>query len=442
METFQSSPPQQPTATTEADYGEYDDAALFIYERPWLYPKQLKAIFEPVDFEGRPARYSLIEASTKTGKTVGCIMWLFEQAYLGRSGWNFWWVAPIYGQAKIAFRRMKKALPSEIFVANEGELTITLLNGAVIWFKGADNPDSLYGEDVYAAVIDEASRAKEAAWHALRSTLTFTGGPVRFIGNVKGRRNWFFALCRRAEQGEQNLAYTKIVAYDAVAAGILRAAEIEDAKRTLPDAVFRELYLAEPSDDQGNPFGIKAIEGCLVPALSTKPVVSWGWDLGKDVDWTVGCGLDVDGHLAKFERWQRPWQQCIPDIRRITGRTPALVDSTGLGDPVLAILQDNGGSNFEGYKFTQPSKQMLMEGLAVAIQQKDVAYPDGILRQELDTFEYEYTKSGVKYTAPEGFHDDCVCSLALAVQHKGKNKGAALWARLGAQAKAQARKAA
>jgi hypothetical protein len=90
---------------------------------------------------------------------------------------------------KVVFRRVKFSLPRKVYHANETELTVTLLNGAVLWFKGADHPDSLYGEDVYAAVIDEASRVKAEAWHAVRSTLTATEGPIRMIGNVKGRRH-------------------------------------------------------------------------------------------------------------------------------------------------------------------------------------------------------------------------------------------------------------
>jgi hypothetical protein len=35
----------------------------------------------------------------------------------------------------------------------------------------------------------------------------------------------------------------------------------------------------------------------------------------------------------------------------------------------------------------------------------------------LETFEYEFTRIGVRYTAPDGLHDDCVCALALAVEH-------------------------
>jgi hypothetical protein len=58
-----------------------------------------------------------------------------------------------------------------------------------------------------------------------------------------------------------------------------------------------------------------------------------------------------------------------------------------------------------------------MEGLAVAIQQKRIAIPkDGPLRVELESFEYEHTRTGVRYSAPTGEHDDCVMALALAVR--------------------------
>jgi hypothetical protein len=378
------------------------------YTRPWVYAKQRDAIFHD-------ARYGLIEASTKTGKTVGCIVWICEQAMQGKDGQNFWWVAPIYAQAKIAYRRLKRALPKGLYKPNETELTLTLANGAIIWFKGADKPDSLYGEDVYAAVIDEASRAKEDSWHAVRSTLTATNGPVRIIGNVKGRKNWFYQLSRKAEAGEPNMYYAKLLAYDAVEAGILKAEEVEDAKRVLPDAVFRELYLAKASDDEGNPFGIKAIQACIKP-LSTLAPRNWGWDLAKSVDWTVGIGLDTNGQTCQFERFQKSWPETKRTIKYKTGSTAALIDSTGVGDPVVEDLQTNGGINFEGFKFTAPAKQQLMEGLAVAIQQGLVSYPPGVIVSELEQFEYEYTRTGVRYSAPEGFHDDCVCALALAVR--------------------------
>lgn len=378
-------------------------------DRPFLYPKQLAAIFDP-------KRYSIIEASTKAGKTSGCIVWIVEKALSGQDGFNYWWVAPVSGQADIAFRRTLRSIPRELATPNLTLKTITLVNGAVIWFKSGDKPDSLYGEDVYAAVIDEASRTKEESWHALRSTLTATRGPVRIIGNVKGRRNWFYRLARRAEAGDDSMGYHKIQAQDAVAAHVLDAAEIEDARRILPENVFRELYQAEASDDEGNPFGYGAIKSNVHPLSKAAPAV-WGWDLAKKHDWTVGIALDQVGYVCRFERFQKPWDETLAEIVRLTGSTPALVDSTGVGDPIVDMLQKKL-ARVEGYLFTAMSKQKLMEGLAVAIQSHSMTYPDGVIVLELEQFEYEYTRTGVRYSAPEGFFDDCVCALALANEHR------------------------
>ena len=390
------------------------------YTRPWLYEKQKKAIF-------CDERYSIVEASTKSGKTVGCMVWLTEQAMLGTGrNRNYWWVAPIYSQSKIAYRRLKTGLPRGLYLANDSAMTLTLRsNGAVIWFKGGDNPDSLYGEDVWAAVIDEATRCREETWHAIRSTLTATRGPVRIIGNVKGRKNWAYRLARKAEAGIEGWRYSKITAADAIAAEVLSDEEVTEAKRDLPDNVFKELYMAEPSDDEGNPFGIEAIYNCVEP-MSNKPPVVWGWDLAKSTDWTWGIGLDENGKVCRSERWQSPWEETLKRIVNRTGGIPSLVDSTGVGDAIIEFLA-KAGTHFEGFKFTSSSKQQLMERLAVAIQQRQIGFPEGLLLNELLSFEYVYTRTGAQYSAPTGLHDDGVCALALAVYHQDRSPGIGVW---------------
>ncbi len=394
--------------------------ASYVYQRPKLYKLQSEAFFN--DF-----RYAWIEGSTKSGKTVSCMAWIVEEAiFLGKEGREFWWVAPVSSVASIAFKRLKRGI-SPFFIrsiiSSEGKECITLINGAVIRFKSGEKTDSLFGEDVWAAVLDEASRMREEAFHAVRSTLTATRGKIRIIGNVKGRKNWFFRGCRKAEAGEPGHIFRKITALDAVAAGVFPQEELDDARRALPDAVYRELYLCEPSDDGGNPFGLKYIRSNIAE-VSKKPTAAFGGDLAKSVDWTVLHGLDEDGCTTEHHRFQLPWKATMDRIRLICGYTTTHLDSTGVGDPIVEQLQ--GGfaetSNFQGYKFTAASKQMLMEGLAVAIQQNEIQYPDGVIVSELESFEYEYTRTGVRYTAPEGMHDDCVMALALAVyarNHRG-----------------------
>jgi hypothetical protein len=389
-----------------------------------LYPKQRAAIYDP-------ARYSFIEASTKSGKTVGCILWIVDQALQGQEGWEYWWVAPIREQAKIAYRRIKRYLRRDgkiLYRKNDSDLAITLPNGARIVFKGSDRPDSLYGEDVHAAVIDEASRCKEEAWTAVRSTLTHTRGPCRVIGNVKGRKNWAYRMGQKARRGIPNYAYHKITAVDAVKAGVLAAEEILDAREAMPEDAFRELYLAIATEDGANPFGIKAIRNCLVDRIFTdsEPVV-WGWDLARKQDWTVGIALDERRRVCRMMRFQKNWPETIRIIGEAVGSTYAVVDATGVGDSPTQQLQKDFDGEFEAFIFTSRSKQQIMEGLALDIQRGDIFFPRGndeypdVLQNELEDFEYEYTKRGVLYSAPEGLHDDCVCALAMA--RKGHFEG-------------------
>lgn len=374
----------------------------------------------------------IVTHNTKSGKTVASIARMIEWGLLGNGlvsaspGQSYWWVAPVSDQARIAFNRVKLGLTPGTFTARESPIPqIQLITGPNLVFKSSDNADSLYGEDVFGAIIDEASRCRPDAWYAVRSTLTATRGPCVIIGNVKGRKNWFYEFCRRAEAGQEpNASFSRITWRDAVEAGVLDMEEIEDAKRNLPELVFRELYEATASDDTGNPFGLDHILACVFrnsdgtlssSIKSNQPPVAFGIDLAKKQDYLVVIGLDADGRVCVFQRWQGvPWRDSIRRIHEIIGEdTPALVDSTGVGDPVLEELQVGHG-NFRGFTFSSRSKQRLMEGLAVSIQGHEVSFPDGPIRAELEYFEYLMTRTGVSYSAPEGFNDDCVCALALA----------------------------
>jgi len=220
----------------------------------YIRPECIRKYKKQRQFIDVDTRFTIVEGSSKSGKSVAMIIWLFEQALKGKNGDNCWWVAPTYAIAKIMYRRMYRYIEPKklsdgtyLVTQNKSELTLTLINGVTIFFKGADNPDSLYGEDVIAAVLDEATRMKEDAWYAVFSTLTFTNGKCKIIGNVKGTNNWVYKLAREAETGtKQDWSYFKITASDAVEAGILKQETIDEAKRTLPNGVFLELYYGIP----------------------------------------------------------------------------------------------------------------------------------------------------------------------------------------------------
>jgi phage FluMu gp28-like protein len=384
------------------------------YQRPFLTTYQ-QAILDA------PERYTITAAATKCGKTASHIIWIFEQALQLKDNQSVWWIAPVYQQAEIAFRRMKSQVSEkDFFISNESKLTLILPNGARIEFKSGEKPDNLYGDDVYAAVVDEASRMREESWYALRSTLTATKGKCKLIGNVKGKKNWFYKLGERARLGEADYKFFKITAYDAAKEGILDVEEIEQAKRDLPEFVFKELYLAEPGDDNSNPFGLDNIRKCYAPISNGTPI-AFGIDLAKYTDWTVITGLDNQNRVCYTERFQGDWMQTKQKIINVVGRIPAHIDATGVGDPIVEDLQ-RILPNIKGFKYTSQSKQQLMEGLVMEIQQHTIFFPEEPYGFELENFEYEYTRTGVKYSAPSGMHDDAVNSIALANDCKKHNR--------------------
>jgi hypothetical protein len=352
--------------------------------------------------------------------------WLLHEAINVAPHASHLWVSPVASQAALQRARLVRWLtaadppgrPGCIWEERKSESNVRI-GQATIWFKSGDNPDTIYGADYASAVIDEGSRVSEPSFHAVRSTLTATRGPLRIIGNAKGRKNWFFQLGERARDPEAakaiGLEFHKITAHDAVEAKVLDAEEVAQAKAMLPEAVFKELYLAEPSDDQGNPFGLAAIRAVIMAELAPGPAVAYGVDLAKSIDWCWLVGLNAAGRMCRSERWQGGWDATEERILAAIGNTPTLVDSTGVGDPIVERMAKKS-SQVEGFKFTSQSKQSLMEGLAAAIQRQDCwVYGDQMVA-ELESFEYEFTRLGVKYTAPSGFHDDGVCGLALANQ--------------------------
>jgi phage FluMu gp28-like protein len=182
---------------------------------------------------------------------------------------------------------------------------------------------------------------KDDAVDAVYSTTTRTRGPLRLIGNVRGRANRHYQWSRRGESGEAGFGYHRITADDAVAAGVFDVADVDMARRSLPDAIFRELYYCEPADDGANPFGIDAIrsacELCNGKATGGQVAV-WGLDIARKRDFAVLIGLDHARHVAALHRWHGLSYGALVDaVVAAVGRQSkscVFYDATGVGDAV------------------------------------------------------------------------------------------------------------
>lgn len=363
-----------------------------------------------------PSRFIVMMAGRRFGKS------LISQTIALASAINrqrVAYITPTYQLGKVFFKELVDLLPTEIYSKNEADLVIQFITGGSIRFFTGERLDNLRGLKFHLCIVDEASFIPdlEDGWlNSIRPTLTDYKGRAFFLSTPKGK-NYFFSLYMKGMAGEPDWASFKFTTYDNPH---IDKSEIDDARRQLPEVVFEQEYMANPAENSANPFGSSFIRQCTFAMSNLVPVV-FGIDLAKSVDWTVIIGLDKSGSVCYFDRFQKDWRQTKDTIINLP-KVPILMDTTGVGDPIFEdLVREN--VPVTGFKFTSSSKQQLMEGLASAIQQRKIQFPEGPISQELDIFEYIYTATGVRYSAPSGFHDDCVMALALAWKHQSVNVG-------------------
>ncbi len=367
-----------------------------------------------LDILAEARRFNVVECGRRWGKTKmgqGIVM---ECAL---DGGDAGWFVPSYKYFKMVWRALTQSLGPAITDKDKQEGFIELSTGGTIEVWSLHNNEDAGRSRAYdVAVIDEAAYCgtlREAWQSAIRPTLTDRRGKAWFLSTPHGYE-YFHELFERGQGEDADWASWRM---GTVTNPYISADEIEAARQELPEVVFEQEYLGIPAPDGGNPFGIEDIKACTGELSDGEPLV-YGVDLAKSIDYTVVIGLDAGGSVCSFDRWhKRSWDETTKRVGEIVGGRPALVDSTGVGDPIVESLERDRPA-IEGFKFTNTSKQQIMEGLSVAIQQRRITFPDGDIPRELRTFRYELTPGGrVRYAAPEGLHDDCVCALALAVHH-------------------------
>jgi hypothetical protein len=351
-------------------------------------------------------RFIVVNAGRRFGKSVISQTIAILSAINGK---QVAYITPTFLLSKLFFRVMSMRIPDQISEKNKSDLEFKFVSGGTIRFFTGERLDNLRGSSFDWVIIDETAFINdlEKGWtEAIRPTLTDRKGRAVFISTPRGN-NYFKALSMKCAN-DPEWEYFHFTSYDNP---YIDNSEIDSAKRELPEVVFNQEYLGIFSENSANPFGSQSIARCVAP-ITSNPVKCYGIDLAKYSDWTAIIGLDMAGNVCYFDRFQADWNTTSAKIMALP-RAPICIDATGVGDPVAEKLQREG-LDVEAFKFTSQSKQDIMMGLQMAIQQEKIHFPDGPIREELDIFEFQYGSHGIKYGAPTGFHDDCVCSLALA----------------------------
>jgi len=333
------------------------------------------------------------------------------------------WVSPVYSQAKKVFTELTATIAGTGLTksVNKSELTITFINGSIIYFRSGEREDTLRGYTLDYLIIDESAYIKDQVWKTvLRPTVLVRGKKVLFISTPKGK-NWFYEVAMRGYGDE----YPQYKTFHATSfdTPFITKEELEEAKLSLPDNIYRQEILAEFMDDGGEVFSsIKT--NCVLtsypPQVSNEKYYA-GLDFGRQNDYTVLTVVNSKGEMVDFYRErQKSWDIIVSEllVKLRKWKPVVYAEVNSIGDVLFENIKKQY-SAVQPFVTNNESKQNMIEDLIMGLNENKLLLPspelNADLYKELSVFTYEYSPRTrkVKYGAPSGFHDDCVISLGL-----------------------------
>lgn len=382
-----------------------------------LHPGQLTVI-------NNRKRFNTLAMGRRWGKTVLGQKLAIDPAL---AGFPVGWFSPSYKLLIDVWRDLRNALQPIIARSNVQERRIELTTGGVIEMWSLDNADAGRGRKYARIIVDEAAMVKSLthAWSAsLRPTLTDYAGDGWFLSTPKGR-NGFWQLYQSG-QDDTNSEWASWHMPTATNP-FIDPAEIEAARKMLPERIYAQEYLAQFLEDAGGVFRRVMDAATATEQAKAEDGTQYvmGADWGKSNDFTVLTVLDTNGRMVHLDRFnQIDYQVQLGRLQALAERfkpSAIIAEQNSMGAPLAEQLL-RMGLPVQPFNTTNATKTAIIDGLALAFERGDIAIlPDPTLIGELQAYEMERLPSGLlRYSAPDGLHDDTVMSLALAWYGIGK----------------------
>lgn len=379
-------------------------------------------------------RYNAVACGRRFGKTAMGIA-LAATGWPGYfkgliQGYDVGWFAPNYKLLDEAWRNAKHVLGAQSVIkrTDAQQHRMELTTGAALDFWTLEDPDCGRGRRYGIVIIDEAAMARhlQQAWdEAIRPTLTDHHGGAWFFSTPKGR-NYFWELHQRGITGSvKNWASHHA---PTTANPHIDKHEVEEARRSLPERVFSQEYLAQFLEDGGGVF--RRITEAIDSSLHTDPYLARdtgdgtsyviGVDWGRHNDFTVFTTIDARSRAVvavdRFTDIDYSVQlNRLQALHLRFPRAPILAESNSMGGPLIEQLQKLK-LPVQAFHTSAASKTQAIESLALAFENAAIRLPNvPWLIDELMAFDQERLPSGMmRYGAPRGGHDDGVMSMAIA----------------------------
>jgi len=367
--------------------------------------------------------YHVLVVGRQWGKSLTSINLLMYYG-LNNNNSKILWISPVFSQCGKVFQQIYQALQPAGLIksANKADFLIQLINGTTIYFKSAERPETIRGLSINYAFIDEAQDCKDIAWkQSILPTLSAAGKKCIISGTPK-RKSWFYDIFMLGKSKDH--PNHKSYHGSSLDSPYVSKEFIEEQRRTLPPKIFSQEFEAKWQDNEGAVF--QNLSGVCVndnwADRKTNSKIYAGLDIGSKDDYTVLVILDEIGRCLYIWRANHiSYSDIVSNVVKICKQykvNELLCEVNGSGDPVFEMIKKQY-SRATPFFQTNQTKENTIRRLMGDIQDQVLELPSEKLMpeliQELEIYEYEVLPSGkIRYTHPQGFHDDIVDALAMA----------------------------
>jgi hypothetical protein len=375
---------------------------------PRLHPAQIQ-------IKRERKRFNVIDCGRRFGKNIMLQDGAVETALA--SGLPVGWGAPSYKMLLDDWKSLANTLSPVTTRRNEQEKSLQLVSSGGIEFFSLDNPDSIRGKKFKRFIVNEAAfvpNLLDIFNLVIRPTLIDFKGEADFAGTPKGM-NGFWQLYNITEpdwQRWQMSSYSN---------PHIPHSELDALKATMLERAYMQEIMAEFLEDGGGVFRGVTLAAILSPA---EPVPNHqyiiGVDWGRSNDATVFSVIDaVNKEQVCLDRMTdtdyASQRLRLAALSQRYNDATVIAETNSMGQPNIEALQA-AQVNVTGFTTTNATKAEIIQKLELAFEQRVIRILDHKLQTaELMAYESEKLPSGlIRYTAPEGMHDDTVMALALA----------------------------
>lgn len=362
--------------------------------------------------------------SRQQGKTTVVLLLVIK--WLMENGEDIIYFTPTKELGRKLFDKLVKLIPRELITkSNSTDKIIETITNSTIKFHSGEAAQAARGSNCTKLIIDEASYIKNEIdgqdfyFNIVMPLTKVRCNKIVMISTPRSTHGFFYDFCMKALTGEyKDIIYIKRTIYQD---GLVTQEEIDKWKKEYPPLAWKCEFECAFISNALSVF--PDFEGCFDKVYSGGK--SW---LGIDPS-SVGSDRtiltvvneknevrqhNIEGELDEKYRKIANWINTYNPVA-------TYIENNSIGEVMANEIkkQLKRKSNFYSFTTTNESKKQYISLISVAIANHDIHFEEDnkLLYSELGTFTYKLTKGGnITFAAADGFHDDTVTSLGIALQ--------------------------